>query len=138
LNSNKGGEELRYQNSRKTRITWDKLDDQETAAKFQEAAMANLRELMSIGTTMAKAFSKAIVQVAEQTCAEDTPIKEGWFVKARTILKPLIKARNKANKWQKEAPLETNKESFNSARVLLNKECREQKTGKNLTKQQGS
>jgi hypothetical protein len=72
----------------KTGITWDKLNDQETAAEFQEVAMANLRELTSKGIPMAKAFSKTIVKAAEQTYTEDAPINKGWFATARTILEP--------------------------------------------------
>jgi hypothetical protein len=43
-------------------VSWDKLDDLEAAAQFEEVAIDNLRELMSKRIPLAKAFLKAVVK----------------------------------------------------------------------------
>ena len=111
----------------KPRITWDKLDDPETATEFEELAMANIRCLTSKGIPSAKAFLKAIVKAAEQTCAEDEVVKKGWFAAARGRLEPLIEARNAASEMQKLSPSKANSEAFRASRALLNKEVQKAK-----------
>jgi hypothetical protein len=111
-----------------TRITWDRLDDQETATEFKELAMANIKNLTSEEISSAKDFSKkAIVEAAEQICAEDAIIKKGWFTKGLEVLEPLIKTRKMASKQQQLSPSEANAEIFRALRALLNREVQKAK-----------
>jgi hypothetical protein len=64
--------------------------------------MENIKQLVNKGLPKAKAFSKAVVKAAESTCIEADPAKSGWFAAARSILEPLIEARNKASELLKE------------------------------------
>jgi hypothetical protein len=93
----------------KIRVSWDKLDEPEAVATFEEAALKNIRSLTSNGIPSTKAFLKAIVQAAEETCREDKPIKKGCFAAASEILKPLVVARNEASKKMKEDPTQDSK-----------------------------
>ena len=106
----------------KIRVTWEKLDESETAMSFEQIAMEKIRNLTNNGIPSAKAFSKAIVEAAEETCAEDEPTKKGWFATASEILKPLVVARNEASEKMKEDPTQENKETFRVMRLKLNKE----------------
>jgi hypothetical protein len=82
----------------KMRISWDKLEDPETAEEFKQAVMESLEQLANKGIPSAKAFSKAIVEAAEKICPEDEAVKKGWFAAARTTLEPLIEARQVKSK----------------------------------------
>jgi hypothetical protein len=108
-------------------ISWDKLEDPETAEEFEQTARENLKQLASKGIPSAKAFSKAVVEAAEKTCPEDEAVKRGWFAAARTMLEPLVEATNKASEIQKEEPSEANNEIFRASRALLNKEVQRAK-----------
>jgi hypothetical protein len=46
----------------KIKVSWNKLDDLEVASQFEEVAMNNLRELMSKGIPLAKAFLKSVAK----------------------------------------------------------------------------
>jgi hypothetical protein len=53
-------------------IAWHKLDDPEIAAsEFENVTVEKLKELLKKGAPSSKAFSKAIVQIAEERCPED-------------------------------------------------------------------
>jgi hypothetical protein len=58
------------------------------------------------------------------TFAKEKIVKKGWFVKVQTILKSLVKARNKRSE---ENPSEAINETSRASRTLLNKEVQKAK-----------
>ena len=105
----------------KSKIAWNKLDDPDVESTFCEIATKKINLLISQGIPSAKAFSKAIVEAAESACVEDDPAKSGWFADGRTILNPLMEARNAASEIFKELPSEATKDIFDASRRALKK-----------------
>jgi hypothetical protein len=84
--------------SKKTRISWNKLNDPKNAAEFKEIALENLRQLTIDSLPTAKVFSKVIVKAAKSTCVEDDPDKSGWFAdNAHSIIELLVEEPNAAS-----------------------------------------